>query len=270
MVYIRLFSFLARANKIHSSSTLTSILFVDCSDFLIAFIPILFATGALFMGLLGTLYCETIGFEAITAGSDTLTFGVWYYKGYETVTLEPDDRVVVTETCYQYPSGTYFDAKWKTAMSFSIITPIIGGVVLFWSWLAPCWYVHQAYWKKMGMVFVAMTLFQGLTLLLLPSNACKNNDIVNLIAQEDTSYDQECSFAWGTKIIIAAVICWFMAGVLMLTAIPPPTRPEHPVETQTVTYTQTEQPDGTKVITEDVVKGEYIEPEKVGEPAAEP
>jgi hypothetical protein len=236
---------------------------------LIAFIPILFATGAFFMGLLGNLYCETIGFES-TTGSDTLTFGVWYHKGYETVTLEPDDRVVVTETCFQYPSGTYFDAKWKTAKAFSIITPIIGGLVLFWSWLAPCWYVDQARWKKMGMIFVVMTLFQGLTLLLLGSNACKDNGLVDLLSQDGIDYNQVCSFAWGTKVNIAAVVFWFVAGVTMLTLVKPPTRPEHPTETQTVTYTQTEQPDGTKVVTEEVVKGEYVEPGKMEPKFAEP
>jgi hypothetical protein len=45
------------------------------------------------------------------------------------------------------------------------------------------------------------------------------------------------------------------------------------VATQTVTYTQTEQPDGTKVVTENVIKGEYVEPTKMKvdeEPTAEP
>lgn len=49
----------------------------------------------------------------------------------------------------------------------------------------------------------------------------------------------------------------------MLTIIPPPKRPARgPQETQTVTYTQTEQPDGTKIQTETTVKGQYIEPDK--------
>jgi hypothetical protein len=229
---------------------------------LIAFIPILFATGAFFMGLLGNLYCETIGFES-TTGSDTLTLGVWYYKGFETVTLEPNNRVVTTETCFQYPSGTYFDAKWKTAKAFSIMTAIIGGLVLFWSWLSPCWYVDEARWKKIGMAFVVMALFQGLTLLLLSSNACNDNELIGVLAQDGFGYKEECSFAWGTKINIAAVVFWLVAGVTMLTLIKPPTRPEHPPETQAVTYTQTEQPDGTKVVTEEVVKGEYVESEKM-------
>jgi hypothetical protein len=240
---------------------------------LIAYIPILFATGAFFMGLLGNLYCETIAFDS-TTGSDALTFGVWYYKGYQTETLQPNDRVVTTETCFQYPSGTYFDAKWNTAKAFTIITAIIGGLVLFWSWMAPCWYVDEGRWKKIGMVFVVMTLFQGLTLLLLPSNACTNNELVASLAQDGIEYSQECSFAWGTKINIAAVVFWLVAGVSMLTLVKPPTRPERPTETQTVTYTQTEQPDGTKVITEEVVKGEYVGPAKmepkVEEAVAEP
>lgn len=50
--------------------------------------------------------------------------GVFYYKFYEVVQLQPDNRTVVRETCFLYPEGTGFDAKWKTAKSFAIITPI--------------------------------------------------------------------------------------------------------------------------------------------------
>jgi len=94
-------------------------------DFLKAFIPVLFATGAFFMGLLGNFYCETIAFTA-ESGTDlpALLFGVFYYKGYEVVQLPPNSRTVIREVCFQYPEGTDFDAKWKTAKSFAIITPI--------------------------------------------------------------------------------------------------------------------------------------------------
>lgn len=45
-------------------------------DFLRAFIPIIFATGAFFMGLLGNLYCETIAFEPQSdTDLPTLLFG---------------------------------------------------------------------------------------------------------------------------------------------------------------------------------------------------
>jgi hypothetical protein len=246
-------------------------------DFLRAYVPVIFATGAFFMGLLGNLYCETIAFEPQSSTDDlqTLFFGVYYYKGYEVVQLPPDSRTVVREACFQYPEGTEFDAKWKTAKSFAIITPIIGGFVLFWSWLAPCWYVGMQRWRKMAYVFLIMTLFQGLTLIFLSSSACKSNPVISSLAQEESIfYQQECSFGWGTKVNIAAVVFWFIAGVLMLTIIPPPRRPARgPPETQTVTYTQTEQPDGTKIQTETTVKGQYIEPNKteaVDTPKEEP
>jgi len=134
---------------------------------------------------------------------------------------------------------------------------------LFWTWLSPCWYVGKARWHKQAYVFLAMTLFQGLTLIFLSSSACKSNPLVTKLAEDQSIfYEDSCSFGWGTKVNIAAVLFWLTAAALMLTVIPPPVRPHHPPETQTVTYTQTEQPDGTKVTTETTVKGQYIEPDK--------
>lgn len=94
-------------------------------DFLRSFIPILFATAAFWMGVLGNFYCETIAFSAASElDLPTLLFGVFYYKGYEVVQLQPDNRTVIREKCFMYPSGTAFDAKWKTAKSFAVITAI--------------------------------------------------------------------------------------------------------------------------------------------------
>lgn len=140
----------------------------------------------------------------------------------------------------------------------------VGGLVLFWSWLAPCWYVGMQRWRRMAYVFLTMSFFQGLTLIFLSSNGCKSNPFISTLAEEQSIfYSDSCSFGWGTKINIAAVVFWFIAGVLMLTVIPPPKRPDRgPPETQTVTYTQTEQPDGTKIQTETMIKGQYIEPDK--------
>lgn len=109
-----------------------------------------------------------------------------------------------------------------------------------------------------------MTLFQGLTLIFLSSAACNSNPLIETLAEEQSIlYETTCSFGWGTIVNIAAVICWLIAGILMLKVIPPPVRPDPgPPKTQTVTYTQTEQPDGTNVVTETTVKGQYIDPDK--------
>jgi hypothetical protein len=122
----------------------------------------------------------------------------------------------------------------------------------------------MARWRRFAYVFLSMTLCQGLTLIFLSSSACKSNPLIGTLAEDQSIfYENNCSFGWGTKVNIAAVVCWFTAGVLMLTVIPPPAKPDRgPPETQTVTYTQTEQPDGTKVTTETTVKGQYIEPDK--------
>ena len=215
--------------------------------------------------------------EALTLISDldahiciillSLVPGVWYYKDWETVTLQPGNRQVTREACFQYPDSVGFDAKWKTAKSFTIITGVIGAVVLFWTWLAPCFYGAPRIWKPAAVTFLMLTLFQGLTLLFLGSNACTNNGMVNVTGSQADLYSDKCIFYWGTRLNITSVVFWFVAGVLMLTVIPAPVRPEAPPpETQTVTYTKTEEPDGTQVVTENTVKGQYIPAEKKEEP----
>lgn len=113
----------------------------------------------------------------------------------------------------------------------------------------------------MAYVFLTMAVFQGLTLIFLQSNACQSNPLLPTLAEDQSVlYSNTCNFGWGTKVNIAAVVFWFVAAVLMLTVIPPPVKPDRgPPETQTVTYTQTEQPDGTKVMTQTTVKGQYVE-----------
>lgn len=147
------------------------------------------------------------------------------------------------------------------ALTLALFHVIVGGIFLFWAWLSPCFYVGKARWKHLAYIFILMTLFQGLTLIFLSSNACQDNALVTSLAENQSAfYQSSCGFGWGSSINVAAVVCWFIAGVLMLTIIPPPKRPDPgPKETHTVTYTQTEQPDGTKVVTETTVKGQYVE-----------
>lgn len=118
------------------------------------------------------------------------------------------------------------------------------------------------------MIFLFCCLCQGLTLLFLDSSACKNNSYVNdLENTAGATFEDECSMALGARSNIASTCLWFVAGALMLCIMKPPQRPpREPAETQTVTYTKTEQPDGTQVVTEEVVKGQYVE----GDPQIKP
>lgn len=259
-------------SRVSFSSTLILLLvFVDSSkDFLMGFIPAIFATLAFAMGLSANLWCETIKFDpTVTSDAvdsdyyDSLSFGVWYQQKWVVEDAFPN-RVRVSQQCVQYPDQVSFDSKWKTAKAFSIITPVIGGFLLFFLWLSPCLYIGDRFWKQAGVIFILfLTPFQGLTLLFIDSDACKDNI---MIPSDGLSYEypEECSWDWGTRVNIAAVVFWFVTGCILMVVSPPVRPPRDPAETQTVTYTQTAQPDGTVAVTEAVVKGTYVPDEKEG------
>ena len=224
----------------------------------LAFIPGIIATIALVLSFVSNIWCETIKFTPEVGNLPTRSFGPFYSKEIVTTQISSGGStyLAVGQACISYAGGIDKDSKWKTTQAFAIIACIFGGVAVFWTWLAPCLYFGSSTWKCVGMTFIFCSIFQGLTLLFLQSNACKNNSSF----QDSEFYPDECSWDWGTSTNISAVVLWFVAGALMLSVIPNATRPERPPpETQTVTYTQTMNPDGTTTVTEtNVVKGTYI------------
>jgi hypothetical protein len=221
--------------------------------FLISFIPAVVASLALAFSVLGNTWCESITFNSSSDQLPSVNYGIWYLQ--KTVVEDLiGNRIVEVAKCLDYPESMDIDAKWKTARAFSIIAPVIGGFITFFSWLAPCMYYGKDMWKQGGGWLIVVAIFQGFTLFFLGSNACVDNPLVRSMGYDDT-----CVMDWGTHLSITSVVCWFMAGVAMMFVIPAPTRPKPPPpETQTVTYTQTEEADGTKVIHTSVVKGTYV------------
>eukprot|EP00985_Skeletonema_marinoi_P030770 scaffold33799_cov93-Skeletonema_marinoi.AAC.1 len=140
------------------------------------------------------------------------------------------------ESCNYYPDNSVIiDTKWRSARAFSALTIIIGGLVTFWL---------------------------GLTLLLMTSNACYNNGMVELSATAlqnslinfSGEFPTTCTMAGGGKATIAAVVMWFLAALASL-KVEPPQRDPITVESHDITYTKNQQADGTQVVTETVVKG---------------
>ena len=66
--------------------------------------------------------------------------------------------------------------------------------------------------------------------------------------------------AVGGKCNIAATVLWFLAAIAAF-KVEPPQREPITTQTQDVTYTKTTNPDGTVVVTENVVKGTPVEVE---------
>jgi hypothetical protein len=222
---------------------------------LLSFIPAVVASLAFGFSLLGNTWCESIAFNSPSDQLPNLNYGIWYQQ--KTVVEElSGNRIVVVNKCVDYPGSIDVDAKWKTARAFSIIAPVIGGFITFFMWFAPCMNFGEALWKQGGCWLIFVAMCQGFTLFFLGSNACVDNPLVLSLG---VFYDDTCVMDWGAKLSITSVVFWFVAGAAMMFVIPAPTPPERPPpETQTVTHTQIEEADGTKVIHSNVVKGTYV------------
>ena len=228
-------------------------------DMCFGFIAATLATTAICLSFLSNFWCETIAFQPLRGNGDnifipTRTFGPFYAKELVAGTVGQfggEDYFVIGEKCVNLSDDISKDANWKTTQAFAIITVVIGGIMVFWTWLAPCFGGFKRFWKPAGLVYILCSIFQGLTLLFLESAACTANNVITLGA----AYKQTCEWDWGTQTNISSVVFWFLAGAFMIVVVPPDAPERPPPETQTVTYTQN--PDGTVAET-GVVKGTYV------------
>ena len=226
--------------------------------FWLSFLPGVLAAAAFIVTLFGGVYCKFLSFTpdvTIVDDSLTLNFGIWYYQGYALVE-SPTQGTLLMQTCFRYPDGTVFDAKWKCAMAFSTMALIIGGVLAFWSLLAGCFYPTKKMYCAAGTIYMVCGLFTGLSLLMLDSNACIGTSLkTELSALTGFTYSSSCSMGVGAKCTIAATAMWFVAA-LAACVVEPPQRSPITTETHEVTYTKTTGQDGTVVVSEAVVKRE--------------
>ena len=91
------------------------------------------------------------------------------------------------------------------------------------------------------------------------SNACKNNGFITELQQtlpdnQNLTFPDSCTMTSGAICAIVATVLWFAAAVAAL-KVDPPERSPITVQTEEVTYTKTKNPDGTEVVSENVVKG---------------
>ena len=182
------------------------------------------------------------------------------------------EGTVVLETCNRYPDGTSIDTNWKSARAFSTMTLIIGGIVTFISLLSCIINPSSTAYKAGGMLFLLCCLFQGLSLLMLDSNACKNNIVVdNLEAQFNSEnsnqlqFNETCSMGQGAKCAIAATIFWFVAGVAAM-KVKPQDREPNLQQTHDAPMKSVNDEKGKAVELDNVIEGE---PAVVGQGAGE-
>lgn len=253
--------------------------------------PGLLAAAAFIFSMFGGVYCKFISHISTTdVGTEEpirINSGIWYYQGYSVVNSTIQGTVVL-ETCNTYPEGTYVDARWKSARAFAAMALIIGGVVAFWGLLAQCIYPNKGMFQLGGMLLMLCCLvsfylstrlllrlldaansfesnddtvhqFQGLTFLFLESQACQNSNLIPFLESSTSlTFNDDCVMAAGGQCSIVATVLWFLAAVAAF-KVDPPKRKPITTQTQDVTYTKTSNPDGTEVVTENVVKGTPVE-----------
>lgn len=156
------------------------------------------ATVAIAASLLSTIWCEAIVFkprdrgttnpaldDLVTSddGFTNLKFGLYYYSKIQEITEETQEQewFSVTQSCTYYGSDVNMDAAWKTARAFALIAPIVGGILALSLFMSPCCiFFTRPSWNKLAFMFLLVVpAFQSLTLLILTSNACQDNPVID-------------------------------------------------------------------------------------------
>ena len=98
----------------------------------------------------------------------------------------------------------------------TIISVAIGAICTFALYFASCMSFGDGLWKMFGFLLISNTLFQGLTLLFLSSNACSDNR--DFIQDIEGRFELAggCQRASGANLAIAATVLWLVAGLLTL------------------------------------------------------
>eukprot|EP00978_Attheya_sp_CCMP212_P024764 scaffold78419_cov48-Attheya_sp.AAC.1 len=175
----------------------------------------LFVAVSVILSFLANISCSAVSFYSTLSGGTTLEFGVYLRRG--TVVWEWGDDFYASKTCINYDGDDMNpDAKWKTVKAFTIFAIVFGSIL-------PCVSCFMPNLEKpIGACMLLVCLFQGLTLLLLDSNLCKNNNIINTLnakippGSEEFLFPDECSRDWGYNSNIACVVFWFFTAVLMI------------------------------------------------------
>ena len=184
---------------------------------LTALIPALFATAALFCSLLSSFLCKFVSIQEINSGKAVHT-GIWLKSQIYVLTDRDTLEWDAFKGCGSYPSGTTYDAYWKTAGAMAIIAVVIGAICTFALYFASCMSFSDSAWKSFGYLLICNTLFQGLTLLFLSSNACSDSrDYIQAEGFEGRfELSGGCEMASGANMSIAATVLWFVAGLTTL------------------------------------------------------
>ena len=203
----------------------------------------MFAVVAFFLAWMGTLGCRFIQFDLTTNNNSTTTsstitsqdfitvhFGIWYRQSVELYNYTASGNgYYQVSTCTDYNNDNIeVDPSWMAARAFSTMVLIFGGISLLIALVTCCignnsssCCVPSNIDLMNGIIYLLISLLQGLTLIILSSQLCQNNgDITKMMENGDVIVDnnfpEKCNLSQGAKCIISATVLWFFAGIMSL------------------------------------------------------
>lgn len=197
-------------------------------------IPAFLSLAAFVLACVGANTCHFLQFaassssSAVVASSDpvsgeiepvvSLQFGYWYYQSYEVATSNDNNSTtgIVEGSCDIYPPSMNVDNNWKAARGFNLVAIILGGSLLMLDIFQGCLSTKQKRSFRTGAVgYFVCFLCAGLSLLILDSNVCKDNILIEELNGKVPmlQFQETCSISTGAKTTIAATVMWFVASV---------------------------------------------------------
>lgn len=197
---------------------------------------------------MGTLGCRFIQFDLTTNNSTTTTstitssstttsqdfitvhFGIWYRQNIELYNYTASGNgYYQVSTCTDYNNDDIdVDPSWMAARAFSTMVLILGGIALLIELVTccvgnnnKCCCVPSNIDLVNGIIYLFVSLLQGLTLIILSSQLCQNNgDITKMMESGDVivnnNFPEKCNLSQGAKCTISATVLWFFAGIMSL------------------------------------------------------
>lgn len=176
-------------------------------------LPCLFAISAFVLSCFAGASCRFVEFAS---GPAVLKFGYWYYSSPDT-TLAANEHRQTTGTCVLYPLSFDVDPTLKAARAFNIIAVVLGAAFLvleiFQGGCRGDIKKRQISFRTSALGYLVTGLASGLSLMILNSDACQQNALVeewNRSAAVDLP--EECHISQGGMITIAACVLWFAAA----------------------------------------------------------
>lgn len=169
---------------------------------------------------MASIRCNFIKFTATSGTSEPISYqlGIWYYQWWSTVISS--SGTYVFESCHGYPDAVTIDDSWKSARAFSVIAFVLSIIMIVAACVSACatntidydrGHTRTQSWA--APVYLLLAISEGLTLLLLNSNACKNNIFRLLENLGGLTFPDTCSLATGGKLAISSTAFWAAAAV---------------------------------------------------------